>query len=644
MQKKGNLCLEALKIAYFKGGDFYSIVLRKIKSYFSLEQIESYMYKLKIILMSFFIVSMLAFVSCTKDSGTESDSSTGSQTDSGGSSGSDSSDDSGDDSDTGGAVATELAANCSNHEESSDYTYTTSSASTITLSGTTITVSGSNVTVSGSAATITAAGTYILTGTLTNGQIIVNAQDEGVVKLVLNGASITNTTNAPIDIEAAGKAIVILADGTTNYLTDASTYVFASADVDEPNACLYSKTDLSIYGGGSLTVKGNYNDGIASKDGLIIKSGTITVTAVDDGIRGKDYLIIRDGTITVTATGNGLKSDNDEDTTKGYIYIESGTVKVTSGGDALTAETDVLVSDGVLTLTSGGGSSYTASTTLSKKAIKGVINTTIDGGTFTISSADDAVHSNKKIAIYGGTFTISSGDDGVHADSILYIYGGTINITKCYEGIESAYIVIDDGTISVVASDDGINGAGGNDSSSSGTFVTTGSYYLYINGGYIYVYATGDGIDVNGSITMTGGTVLVNGPTNAANGALDYDSSFKISGGTLVAAGSSGMAQAPSSTSSQYSVLVTFRSVISANTLFHIEASDGTEIVTFAPKKQYQTVAFSSSKLTKGTTYKVYYGGSYSGTNTNGLYSSGTYAAGTQYASFTVSSITTSVN
>ena len=312
----------------------------------------------------------------------------------------------------------------------------------------------------GSKATITAGGTYAISGTLTNGQIVVSSADKNTVRLILNGVNITNTTNAPIYIETAEKAVIVLADNTQNYVTDGSTYVFANAADDEPNAAIFSKGDLSFYGNGTLTVKGNYNDAISSKDGLIIKSGTINITSVDDGIRGKDYLIVKDGKITVNAKGDGLKSDNDEDATRGYIYLVKGTFSVIAGGDAISAETDVLIGDGNYTVTSGGGSNYTVSSTLSAKGIKGIINTIIDGGTFTFSTADDALHSNKSLVINGGSFTITSGDDGMHSDSMLVINSGVINITKSYEGIESSAITINDGTIHVTASDDGINGAG----------------------------------------------------------------------------------------------------------------------------------------------------------------------------------------
>jgi hypothetical protein len=546
------------------------------------------------------------------------------------------------------AVRTVLASNSATHEAAADYTWDATRAARIVLNGNSITESSDSATVTGTTVTITSGGTYSFSGSLTNGQIAVNASDGGTVWLILNGVTISNSTTAPISIAKAAKVVVVLTDNTQNSLTDASTYVSASADEDEPNAALFSKTDLTICGNGSLTVKGNYNDGIASKDGLIIKGGTITVTAVDDGIRGKDYLVIEDGVVTVTATGDALKSDNDEDATRGYIYMESGTLTATSGGDGLAAETDAIIANGTLTLTSGGGSSKTVSGTTSSKGIKGVACIVIGDGTFNISSADDAIHSNGLVVINGGTFAIATGDDAVHSDSLVGINGGTMVISKCYEGIEGTTIVINDGNIHITASDDGINGAGGNDGSGAagwpGGVSPSSNRYLYVNGGYIVVSAVGDGIDVNGSIVMTGGTVLVNGPTSNGNGPLDYDASFKMTGGTIVAAGSSGMAQAPGATSTQCAILMIFSTAKTANSLFHIQASDGTDILTFKPTKTYQSVAYSSPKLVKGSTYDVYLGGSSTGTASDGLYEGGTYSGGTKSTSFTVSSTVTRIS
>lgn len=538
-------------------------------------------------------------------------------------------------------------------ETTVETTWDPASAVAITFNGDSIAVSGEGVKVEGNTLTIVAAGTYSLSGTLNDGQVLVETESAAPVQLVLNGVSLASSTSAPLNIVKAEKTILLLADGTQNSISDASNYVYPSAEVDEPNAAIFSKSDLTIAGNGALTVTGNYNDGISSKDGLVIASGTLTVTAVDDGIRGKDYLVVQNGTLTVNAGGDGLKADNEEDATLGYIAIENGVFNITSGGDALTAQTDLLITTGDFTLTSGGGSGASLAAEASAKGLKAVANLNIDSGFFTINAADDALHSNNNLVINTGTFNLTSGDDGMHADASLTINGGEINITESYEGLESAVIIINSGNIRVVSSDDGINVAAGVDGSGmqgpggrpgqQDTFNATSSTFLTINGGYIVVDARGDGVDVNGAAEMTDGLLIVNGPTESGNGALDYDAGFKMTGGWLVAAGSSGMAQSPGSYSAQNSLLVYLSSAQPAGTLFHLQNSAGEEILTFAPSKQYQAVAFSSPNLVTGETYTLVLGGSSTGTATDGLYQGGAYTPGTQVESFTISSVVTQV-
>jgi hypothetical protein len=331
-------------------------------------------------------------------------------------------------------------------------------------------------------------------------------------------------------------------------------------------------------------------------------------------------------------------------------------INITAGGDTISAQTDVMVTSGELTLNAGGGSSARTGETTSTKGIKGLVSVNIDGGTFIIDTADDAIHSNGSLVVNGGSFIIATGDDGMHSDATLEINGGEIQITGSYEGIESAVITINAGTIHVLSSDDGINVAGGVDGSgtpggmptrgggpSQDMFSYSGSYYLYINGGYISVEARGDGLDINGAIEMTGGVLLVNGPVENMNGALDYDGTFNITGGFFVAVGSAGMAMAPSQSSSQASILVNFSYAQQAGTLISIQDSAGNAILTFAPTKEYQSIAFSSPDLVNGATYNIYLGGNASGTMVDSLLQDGTYSGGNQYTSLTLSGMVTSV-
>jgi hypothetical protein len=560
-----------------------------------------------------------------------------------------------------------------------DSSWNSSEASHIVLAGDSIEFYGSGAVVDDNQIAITSAGTYIISGTLNDGQIIVNTKDEETVRLILNGVDITCSTSAPIYVKNAAKTVITLADDTENLVTDGDSYIVEDSLIEdsesiEPNAAIFSKDDLTINGNGSLTVNANYNNGIQSKDDLKITGGNITVNAVNDGIKGRDSIAIKNANITVNAGADGMQSNNDADEEKGYVFIESGTIAITAGNDGIQAETSLVISGGNITISSGGGSANSSrhigedgntwgdwgdrgmdtennadsdTSTSSAKGLKAGVNTIITGGTINIDSSDDSIHSNNSLSINGGNIIMASGDDGMHSDSTLEINGGEISITKSYEGIESATITINDGNIHITSSDDGINVRGGADGSSidgrpgQNEFNFSGNNWLYINGGYTVIDATGDGLDINGSINMTAGDVIVNGPTGDMNGAIDYLGTFNVTSGYLVAVGSSGMAEAPSTSSTQYAVLINFSTQLSADTIVHIETEDGEEILTFAPTKTYQSVVLCSPELENGETYIVFTGGSSTGTVTDCLYSGGTYTAGTQITSFTISSIVT---
>lgn len=518
------------------------------------------------------------------------------------------------------------------------------------MDGSTIAVESDSVTVEGNVATITAAGTYQLSGTLDDGQVVIDTDDSGTVYLILSGVSISSSTSAPIYVKEAAAVEVILTDGTENVLRDAATYVYASADANEPNAALFSDDPLVISGGGALTVEANFNDGITSKNGLTIAGGTISVTAADDGIRGKEYLIVEGGHITVQAGGDGLLSDNAADAAMGYVVLTGGVLKITAGGDGIVAVTDLVVTAGEVSVVAGGGSMATLAEDHSAKGLKAGLSLTVDGGSFTVDAAEDALHSDRDLTINGGTFSITAGDDGVHSDMTLTINGGEITISS-YEGLESAAIILNAGTVSVVSRDDGVNAASGDGTASAapGGFggpqggMSGENYMLTINGGTLVVDAQGDGLDANGTITMTDGLVIINGPTVQMNGALDVDRNFTMSGGTLVAVGSNGMAQAPDTSSSQNTLLLYFDQVQQAGTVIQITDSAGTPVLTFAPSKVFQSLAFSAPELLTGETYQISLGGSVAGTVTYGLAADGGSSGGTAYTSFTVESVVTQV-
>ncbi|MDQ0231842.1 carbohydrate-binding domain-containing protein [Metabacillus malikii] len=542
---------------------------------------------------------------------------------------------------------------------------------TIQLNGSSASAEGNGgVVIEGNIINIRTSGVYVISGKLDDGQIIVNAEDKGTVRLILNGAEIHSSTSSPLYIEQAGKTVISLEDGTTNELHDAKSYVNVDSESNEPDAALFSKDDLTINGTGTLIVNGNYNNGITSKDALYITGGSIQVDAVDDGIIGRDLVAVKDGEFSITAGGDGIKSTNDKDEEKAPIAIEAGTFDIEAGNDGIQSETSLFIADGTFTISTGDGSPEVVATnennrptpsrtnetntneteteteTESTKGLKAAIELAIGGGGFEIDSLDDAIHSNQSITIIDGKFTLATGDDALHADKAIYTKGGNITVTKSYEGIESQSITIAGGEIEVNSVDDGINVGGGVDGSGMDMAQAEASEtnLLSINGGTIYVNAEGDGLDANGSILMTDGTVIVNGPTNNNNGSLDYDQTFEISGGLLIAAGSSGMMMATSDTSTQNTITMNYPTVQAADTLIHLEDSDGNSIATFAPVKEYQSVIISSPKLASDTSYTLYSGGTAKGTGTNGLYTNGMDQAGTKVVDFTISNTVTWLN
>lgn len=484
----------------------------------------------------------------------------------------------------------------------------------ITLSGSAASCNDSSVTVADGSITITKAGTYKLSGTFT-GQIIVNAGDSDKVQLVLDNASITKDGSAALYVINADKVFVTTVSGTENTL--ASTGEFASSD-DETNVdgAVFSKSDITFNGSGTLNVTCESKHGIVTKDDLKITGGTYNITSASQGLSGKDSVRIAGGDITVTSGSDGIHSENTDDTEKGYVYISGGTLNITSGKDCIDASGTIDIKDGTLTLNAGGGSSEktTGSDSESYKGIKADGVLTISGGTFNIDTLDDAIHSNTDVTVSGGTFEISTGDDGIHADNDTVVSGGEITIATCYEGLEGQTVTVSGGKITLTASDDGINAAGGDNGGIGGgfgpdSFSADSNAKITITGGEIYVNASGDGLDSNGDLEISGGTVYVYGPTSGGDGSLDYDGNAVITGGTVIMAGSSGMAMNFGSESTQGSILASTGNA-SAGTTVKLTDSSGNVIAEFTPTVSFQTVVISTPDITSDGTYTLTVGDS----------------------------------
>lgn len=546
----------------------------------------------------------------------------------------------------------------------------------IVLNDANTTVNGTGASFSDSVVTITEPGTYSLSGSLSNGKIYINTSSEDKkVKLYLNGVDITCQDDAPIFVENCPKeTIIILAAGSVNNLTDsADRTVPDDENADYATAVIYSKDDLQIEGSGTLNVNALWNKGIFTKNDLDIRGGIINITSVDDGIRGKDSVEISDGILTIDAGGDGIRTSEEEEEDKGFILISGGTFNIKSELDAIQAITDIDITGGTFNIVSCGGSTGTVqqsedfgmgmamnrqernkskgggffpndssyeetseNSSVSAKGIKAGKTLTIEGGSFTVSSPDDTVHGTD-ILVNGGTFSLESDDDGIHADNNLTINDGNIDITFSYEGLEAAVITINGGTTTLVAEDDGLNASTGSTTESQGGRGGRGgmggmmdyqaSCQFYMNGGYLFMDADGDGLDSNGDATVTGGTIVVFGPTNSGNGALDYAGNFNMSGGTLLAVGASGMAQSVSKTSDKVQVLA-FNCSTPANTLLVITDEKDNAIIGIQSPKSYQTIIFATDTIDKSDSYNVYSGGSFDSESVNGVYISGNYTLG----------------
>lgn len=523
--------------------------------------------------------------------------------------------------------------------------YKASEAVKITLNKTTATVSGSGAKADGSTITIMEEGVYIVSGTLEDGQIIVDASDSDKVQIVLDGVHINCKTNAAIYVREADKVFITLAENSSNTLGGGNEYT--QIDDNTVDGVIFSKSNLVCNGTGSLTIEADYKHGIVSKDDLVITGGTYKIAAADNGITAKDQIKILNGSFDIDAANSAVKAKNTDDAELGNIYIA--------------------------------------------------------GGIFTIEAEQDGFHATGSIVVDDGTITVNSGDDGFHAELDTVIHGGTILVEKSNEGLEGKRVVVNGGDITINASDDGINaansgddgvnainpganavGSGDDDSNAassnndSSAAVNSGDdgsisgeadgkepqqmppdtengsdmqpsqdfdpenapsdgnapqnfdpgnapsdgdapqkmqggpggggnseLYIKITGGTLTVSADGDGLDSNGGLLVTGGTTIVYGPTSDGDSALDYDGSAIATGGTLAAIGSAGMTESFSEDSTQPVITYYCTETQSAATTITLTDSDGSALFTIAPEKAYASIVFTCSEMKLDATYTL---------------------------------------
>ena len=472
---------------------------------------------------------------------------------------------------------------------------------TVTLNGTKAEASADTVQVSGSTVTITGAGTYILTGTLDDGSVIIDAGEDDKVQLVLKGVSIRSSDYAAIYVRQADKVFITLAEGSVNTLANGGS--FTQIDDNNVDGTVFAKDDLVLKGAGSLTVSSPAGHGIAVKDELVITGGSYDVTAAKHGLQSKESVSVCGAELTVTAGKDGIKAEDSDAENVGDVYVESGSIMITAASDGISAGNSVTVAGGSIQITSDKSAQEV-------KGIKADSNLEIADGTIALDMSDDGLHSNGDLTVSGGSILISSGDDALHADGAVAISGGSLTVEKSHEGIEGMTIAISGGDIVINADDDALNAAGGNDASGSAgpwsrnDFAAQENVGINISGGKLTVNTKGDGLDSNGSLLVTGGEVYASGPVNGGNGSLDYNGSGTISGGVFAAAGNGQMAMNFDRSSTQCSMLVSVGSQ-KAGTEVKVTDSKGTVLLSWKPETDYSCVVISLPEFQTGESYTV---------------------------------------
>ena len=443
--------------------------------------------------------------------------------------------------------------------------YDEAAAVKISLNGTSaeITAEGTetksaDVSIDGTTLTITGEGTYILSGSLSDGMIIVDADDSAKVQIVLDGASVTSVSSAALYVKSADKVFVTTAAGTENTLANGGT--FTAIDDSNIDGAVFAKDDITFNGGGTLTVTSPAGHGIVGKDDVKIAGGTLKVTAARHGIQANDSARLAEADITITAGTDGVHVSDDSD-------------------------------------------------------------------------AEEGTESDSYFYMADASLTVDAGDDGIHADAQALIEGGRITVSNSYEGIEALDIEISGGDIDVTATDDGLNAAGGNSSASSGSttfgdddwaggkggFPGGGGFsdggtdgIISISGGSSHIRAGGDSVDSNGSVSISGGTTIVEGPSSGDTSVIDYNTTAVISGGTFIGTGGAGMAASFSSAENQGLISVSVGNQ-TAGTTVTLTDSNGNVIAEQTPELDYAVVYISTEDVQQGGTYTLT-AGSYSET------------------------------
>ncbi len=486
--------------------------------------------------------------------------------------------------------------------------------------------------------TISDEGVYVFSGML-SGSITVNAEKTDKIRLVLAGVDVTANGTAALAVISADKVFVTLADGTENSLSSVGDFAETEEGID---AAVYSKEDITFNGTGSLSVTSETGHGIVSKDDVKFTGGKYEINAASHAVSANDRAYFADGEYIFMSGKDGIRAENSDDASLGLVYIAGGKYDITSDGDSIDGGAAVQIDGGEIRLIAGGGhengtvqgdefgfggmggfpggmwedkNEGTDEASVSTKGIKSDGILAVNGGKLNVDAADDALHAAGKVTVTGGDFAIETGDDGIHSDADLLIAGGRIDISTSYEGLEGVNVTVSGGEITLYASDDGINAAGGTSEGAAGDrpggfggmMEGDDTYGINILGGKMYVNASGDGVDSNGSFNVAGGEIYIDGPTNGGNGALDYGTSATATGGICVAVGAQGMASGFSS-ATQGAIIICPGG--NAGDEITVTDADGNVILSYTPQKAFQSVVLTSPDITDEGEYTVTVGSS----------------------------------
>lgn len=420
--------------------------------------------------------------------------------------------------------------------------YDESEAETITLSGSSAKTSASSgVSIDGSTVTITAEGVYIVSGTLSDGQIIVDADDAAKVQIVLDGASVTSGTSAALYVKSADKVFVTTAAGTENTLANGGSFT-ADGDTNVDGA-VFAKDDITFNGSGSLAVDSPAGHGIVGKDDVKIAGGSVTVNAANHGIQANDSVRVAEAAVVIDAQAkDGIHVSDDADEEEGtesdsFFYMADGSLSISAGDDGIHADAEALIEGGAIDITK----SYESIEALSIKVSGGDIKTAATDDGFNAAGGNSST----------GSKTFGSGD---------WQGGGMMN-------------------------------DGGSDGS------------IEISGGNIYITAGGDGVDSNGSVTVSGGYTVICGPSQGDTSVLDYNGSATITGGTFIGTGGAGMAE--SFSAAEQGMIAVSVGNQSAGSTVTLKDADGKVIAEVTPELDYAVVYISTGDMAQGSSYEL---------------------------------------